>query len=263
MPSSPIRCETATACTSGRAANSSASSRITSSARRVPDVLELGHRPAAVVVADHAGEGDDGAGGLVGHGVLVLGDGQRRVDDPGDHGAEGTPDGGDVEVGRIGQPGAVDLERRRARPGSGARPRRRSRSRPRRPSARGRAAPGGRGRRRRWPPPARRARRAPPSAPARPGSCPACRRAAAGRRRSGPATPAARRARCAARRPCRSPSPCWPARWRRRGPPCRHTSTACAPEDDEHRVADRRAPSATARSTSRLPSYSTSALGMP
>ena len=48
---------------------------------RVAHVLELGHRPAAVVVADDAGEGHDGSGGLVGHGVLVLGHGQRRIDD--------------------------------------------------------------------------------------------------------------------------------------------------------------------------------------
>ena len=64
---------------------------------RVADVLQLGDRAAAVVVAHHAGEGDDRAGRRVGDGVLVLGDGQRRVDDARDqrgrsaHGAEATP----------------------------------------------------------------------------------------------------------------------------------------------------------------------------
>src|SRR3712207_9523841 len=56
--------------------------------------LELGDQASAVVVAHHAGEGHHRAGRLVGDGVLVLGDGQRRVDDPGDHGADGTPPGG-------------------------------------------------------------------------------------------------------------------------------------------------------------------------
>ena len=52
----------------------------------VADVLELGHRPSAVVVPDDAAEADDGAGPFVGHGVLVLGDRERFVDDACDEG---------------------------------------------------------------------------------------------------------------------------------------------------------------------------------
>jgi hypothetical protein len=61
---------------------------------RVADVLELGHRPAAVVVADDAAEGDDRTGPLVGDGLLVRGDRERLVDDTRDHGADGTSGGG-------------------------------------------------------------------------------------------------------------------------------------------------------------------------
>ena len=116
MPSSPIRWETAHGVHVGAGGELLGQLDDHLGRRRVADVLELGHRPAAVVVADDAGEGDDGAGGLVGHGVLVLGHRERRVHHLRDHGADGTrASGGDKCTNRRGTAGRRGRSDRPAR----------------------------------------------------------------------------------------------------------------------------------------------------
>lgn len=53
--------------------------------RRVTYIAEVAHTPTSVVIADHPGESDDGACGLVRHQITVLADVQWFVRDRGAH----------------------------------------------------------------------------------------------------------------------------------------------------------------------------------